>query len=40
MRKHDFVFFLGEYLKDYTLWNPKVKYNVIVERITYIQKHN
>ena len=24
MGKQDFVFFEGEYLKDYTLWNPIV----------------
>jgi hypothetical protein len=32
MEKHDFVFFESEYLKEYTLLNPIVKYNVIFER--------
>jgi hypothetical protein len=40
MGKHDFVFFGGEYLRDYTLWNPIVKYNVIFERKSYILKYN
>ena len=39
MGKQDFVFFDGEYLKDYTLWNPIVKYNVIFERKSNILKH-
>ena len=40
MGKHDFVFFEGEYLKDYTLWNPIVKYNVIFEQKSHIQNYN
>ena len=32
MGKQDFVFFEGEYLKDYTLWNSIVKNNVICKR--------
>ena len=39
MRKHDFVFFEGEYLQDYTLWNQIFKYNVIFERKSYIQNY-
>jgi hypothetical protein len=38
MGKHDFVFFEGKYLEDYTLWNPIVKYNVIFELKSYILK--
>jgi hypothetical protein len=40
MGKHDFVFFDGEFLKDYTLWNPIVMNNVIFEQKSHIQNHN
>jgi hypothetical protein len=40
MEKHDFVFFEGKYFKDYTLWNPIVKYNVIFEQKSHIQNYN
>ena len=40
MGKYDFVYFEGEYLKGYILWNSIVKYNVIFERKSYILKHN
>ena len=40
MRKHDFVFFEGKYLKDYTLSNQIVKYNVIFKQKSHIQNYN